>query len=237
MRPMIIFCAVIFLASSSYAQKLLKVGEFSSYEQDVQFLPGGFVFIHNDIADSKTKVYKFQSRRFVRLRSELPHALEHWSSFNWHSIDSFDQIDLGFFVNDSIKSFLPAGSKVKALTTVPGMEPNRLVKVICYAVPAEKERESGLQGLHLLLVSRDPGPEFTHTAYKKITDIVAQEDSIFGTILVERQPAGTFVVLYSASGGSHLADELAVFLVEPKASKTKKGNRQQATGNSKSKRF
>lgn len=213
------------------AQKLVKVGEFASAEDNVQFLPGGFVVLHNDIVDSKTKTYQYRSGKFVKVKGKLPPAISQWNSFNWESVDQLGQRDVAVLLNKSIAAFLPPYSTVKAETRIPGAV-NKAVAVenplvlVCYAIPGDDVPEAfkdsgGPKTLRLLLVTRPPGQEFTTTVYTKVADVLVAEEVAFGALLVERQPAGTFVVVYFADGGSTQTDEIAVYLLKPRIARSK----------------
>ena len=76
---------------------------------------------------------------------------------------------------------------------------------------SDSEGSEGFQSLHLLLLRRDSGPELTNSVYTKLADVPVADESIFGAMLLERQPAGTFVVVYFAGGGSLQDNSLVVF--------------------------
>lgn len=223
MRALIGACVLLISFLSASGQSLIKLGEFTSYEQDAQFLPGGIVVVHNAIEDSQTKVYKYRSGKLVRVKDELPSSVKHWSSFNWYNVDGSDQTDLSIYLNTSEQSYLPAHSKVKALAQIPAVAGGRVVKIVCYSVqPAEaSERDNRSPNLHLLLMSRKAGPESTDTAYTKIADVLVEEDVDFGALLLEPQPTGMFVAVYFADGGNHPTYSVAVYRVKPAVHKRK----------------
>jgi hypothetical protein len=215
----ILIGACVFFASllPASGQSLIKLGEFTSYEQDAQFLPGGIVVVRNAIEDSQTKVYKYRSGKLVRIKDELPSSIKHWTSFNWYNIDDSDQTDLSIYLNTSEQSYLPAHSKVKALAEVPIVASGRVFELICYSVRSEdvSEQDNVSPNLHLLLMSRKEGPEFTYTPYTKHADLLVDEDVDFGALLLEPQPMGTFVAVYFADGGNHPTYSVAVYLLKP----------------------
>lgn len=216
---------VVVAVLPGFGQKITKVGEFTSYENDVEFLPGAVVILHNDIWDArtKTKVYKYKSGKFVRSKDRVPPLLSGWSSLNWEAVDDFNQLDLRFVLNPSISSFLPPYSKVKGYASIKGLAPGKTLAILCYtAVPdrvpeADRTTEGGAKDLHLLLTSRPSGQEFTDTVYTKLADVLVAKDVAFGAMLVERQPTGTFVAVYFADGGSHQTDSVAIFRVYPQS--------------------
>lgn len=217
MRALIGACALFISFLSASGQSLIKLGEFTSYEQDAQFLPGGIVVVHNAIEDSQTKIYKYRSGKLVRVKDKLPSSIKHWSSFNWYNIDGSDQTDLSIYLNASEQSYLPPHSKVKALAQAPAVATGRVVKIVCYSVwPAEpSEQDNALPSLHLLLVSRKAGPESSDTVYTKLSDVLVDEDVGFGALLLEPQPTGMFVAVYFADGGNHPTYSVAVYLLKP----------------------
>jgi hypothetical protein len=213
----------VFLVAAVFpvsAQEIVKAGEFTAAQDDVQFLPGATVIVHNDIRDSKTKIYKFQSGKFVRIKTAMPAAISNWRSFNWENVDQYNQLDLNYFVDSNIPTFLPPYSKVKGYVTIPGLESDKTIVMLCYAavpdsVPQQERATAGggLRDLHLLMMSRKPGPTYTDTIYTKLADVLVAKEVGFGTMLVESQPAGTFVAVYFDSGGSASYESLAVFRI------------------------
>lgn len=206
---------------SASGQTLVKVGEFISYEQDVGFLPGAMVVVHNSIEDSQTKLYRFRSGRFIHAIGPIPSSEKNWSSFNWFNTDRFDQIDLGFYMNASQSSYLPADSKVKALAKIDRVAPGKAIEIVCYSVdvPQQTPDAGGTVDLHLLLLSRKSGPEYTYTPYTRIQDVLVTTDGIFGAMQVEREPAGTFVVVYwEDATAAHAIHSVTIFMVKTKAS-------------------
>jgi hypothetical protein len=221
MRPVLTCIFIFSFVGLALGQKIAKIGEFTAAQDDVQFLPGAMIVVHHDIRDSKTKVYRYRSGKFVRVRTGLSPEITRWRSFNWESVDQYNQLDLKFWVDPSMSRFLPPYSKVKAYATIPGLESGKTLVLLCYAaVPdrvPEQDRatEGGPRNLHLLLMSRKPGPAHTDTIYTKIADLLVAEEVAFGTMLVERQPAGTFVAVYFLDGGSSDYESIGVFLVGP----------------------
>jgi hypothetical protein len=215
----LIFLILLFAVScfSGAAQKLNKIEEFSAYDNEVQVRPGVFVIVRNDVKDGKTNRYAFKSGRFVRVSSDPLHSLDDWNSFNWANVDFLDQIARSDFESTSLSSFIPAGSKVKGFGMLDNFKPGKTLVFICYAtkpqspdaeVESEEERD-----LHVMMLAR--GPLGTSTTYEKLADLLVAEESYFGAMVIQPQPKGALVFLYSTSigGTSHLINSVDVLEV------------------------
>jgi hypothetical protein len=197
-----IWYLILVVACPAGAQKLAKIGEFTAfretYNDTVQFVPGALVIVHNDIQDGKNHVYQYHSGRFVRVNAGLAADMVGWNSFNWESVDYKDQIDRSDFEDQAIRSFLPVGARVKAFAVIPGSI--KSIVLVCYAMDPGHEWGSGNErDLYLLMLDRGPFAAETH--YDKLADLRVEEESYFGGLFVYKQKQGTFVVLYSNSGG------------------------------------
>lgn len=216
-----IVLACLLAAASASAQSLIKIGEFTSRKADVQFLPGGMVIIHDNTRNSQPKTYRYRSGKFVVTKSALSPSITKWRSFAWEGVDSLNQLDLNYWVEPSMAGFVPSYSKIKAYATIPGLYAGKTLVILCYAaVPdevPEKDRATlrGPRNLHLLLMSRKPGPTYTDTIYTKLADVLVTKEAAFGTLLVEPQPAEIFVAVYFASGDSDPTSSIAVYKLRP----------------------
>lgn len=214
-KLLLICCWMLISALPVFAQKLVKLGQFTAfqetYDDTVQFLPGAVVVVHHDIQDGKNNIYKYRSGKFVRAKAGLPFDMRGWMSFNWESVDYRDQIDRSDFEERRMASFVPVGAKTKAFAVLPGKE--KSIVFLCYSMVPGHEWDSGNErDLYLLMLIR--GPFTRETSYKKLADLRITEASYFGGLFVQKQREGTFVLLYSTSGGNHMANSVTVLMVQ-----------------------
>ena len=205
---------LLFLAETMLGQTISKVGVFSSYDGSVQFLPNASVLVERDAVDhGATNLYRHTpANSFAKVPRVLSAELRKWQSFNWNTVDVADQIARKDLESETLASLVPKGAKIKAFAALKHKGSNDVDIFLCYSSPSLEPLDPAQKELHIVMLTR--GPLKQDVSYQVKADLVAAEESYFGTILLEEQPQGTFLVLYSSTGGgSHVINSVTVFLV------------------------